>query len=216
MSKRTADLGVRQERFVEEYLVDLNAKQAAIRAGYSPKTAEAQGSRLLSNVKVHRVIAARMAERSKRTEVAADRTLLEIARLGFSDLRRLFHEDGRLKHPNEWDDDTAAAIASIEIVTRNLGDGEVEYIHRIKLWDKGKALEQLSKHLGLDRDQGPSEQVRDRPLSGLSEEELYQRLLEARARLSWAIKHEQGIRCPTRLLEGGKPTAREGSVKGAV
>jgi phage terminase small subunit len=78
--------------------------QAAIRAGYSPKTAEAQGSRLLSNVKVQRAISARMAARSKRTEVAADRALLEIARFGFSDLRRLFHEDGRLKHPNEWDE----------------------------------------------------------------------------------------------------------------
>jgi hypothetical protein len=90
-----ANLGPRQERFVEEYIVDLRAKQADIRAGYSPKTAEAQGARLLSNVKVQRVIAARMAERSQRTEVAADRTLLNIARLAFSNLRRLFHEDGR-------------------------------------------------------------------------------------------------------------------------
>jgi phage terminase small subunit len=132
-----ADLGPRQERFIEEYLLDLNAKQSAIRAGYSPKTAEAQGSRLLSNVKVQRALTARMAERSNRTEVAADRALLEIARIGFSDLRRLFHEDGRLKHPLAWDDDTAASVASVEVVTRNLGDGTVEYVHKIKLWDKG-------------------------------------------------------------------------------
>ena len=83
-----ADLGPRQARFVEEYLVDLNAKQAAIRAGYSPRTAEVQGSRLLSHVKVQRAVTARTAERSKRTEVAADRALLDIARIGFSDLRR--------------------------------------------------------------------------------------------------------------------------------
>jgi Terminase small subunit len=94
-ARRAGDLGLRQEHFVEEYLVDLNATQAALRAGYSPKTAEAQGSRLLSHVKVQRAITARMAERSKRTEVAADRALLEIARIAFSDLRRLFHEDGR-------------------------------------------------------------------------------------------------------------------------
>jgi Terminase small subunit len=69
-----AAFGPRQERFVEEYLVEVNAKQAAIRARYSPKTAEeARGSRLSSNVTVQRVIAARMAERSQRTEVAADR-----------------------------------------------------------------------------------------------------------------------------------------------
>jgi phage terminase small subunit len=96
-TRPAADLGPRQARFVEEYLLDANAKQAAIRAGYSPKTAEAQGSRLLSNAKVHRAVAARMAERSKRTEVTADRALLEIARIGFSDLRRVFDEDGRLK-----------------------------------------------------------------------------------------------------------------------
>jgi phage terminase small subunit len=131
-----ADLGPRQERFVEEYLLDLNAKRAAIRAGYSPKTAEAQGSRLLSNVKVQRALTARMAARSQRTEVAADRVLLEMARIGFSDLRRLFHENGRLKRPDEWDDDTAASIASIEVVTRSLGDGVVEYVRKIKLWDR--------------------------------------------------------------------------------
>jgi len=201
-----ADLGPRQARFVEEYLVDLNATQAAIRAGYSPRTAEAQGSRLLSHVKVQRAVTARMAERSERTEVAADRALLEIARVAFSDLRRLFHEDGRLKRPGEWDDDTAAAISSIEVVTRDLGDGKVEYVRKIKLWDKGKALEQLSKHLGLYGDQMASERPSDRPLSGLSDEELYQRLLDARARLTWAIEHEQGR--ATALLAGpGAPRA---------
>ena len=152
---------------MEEYLVDLNAKQAAIRAGYSPRTAEAQGSRLLSHVKVQRAVTARVAERSKRTEVTADRALVEIARLAFSDLRRLFHKDGRLKHPNEWDDDTAASVASIEVVTRNLRDGTVEYVRKIKLWDKNRALELLSKHLGLYRDQG----LGDRPLSDMSDEE---------------------------------------------
>ena len=214
-ARPAADLGPRQARFVEEYLVDANAKQAAIRAGYSPKTAEAQGSRLLSNVKVQRVIAARMAARSQRTDVAADRALLEIARLGFSDLRRLFHDDGRLKHPHEWDDDTAASIASIEVVTRSLGDGVVEYVRKIKLWDKGKALEQLCKHLGLYRDQEGSEQPDRRLLPDLTNEQLYQRLLDARARLNRAIELEQGSRCQTRLLEGGKPTPLNGSAENA-
>jgi phage terminase small subunit len=215
-ARPAVDLMPRQERFVEEYLVDLNAKQAAIRAGYSPRTAEVQGSRLLSHVKVQRALTARMAARSQRTEVAADRTLLEIARVGFSDLRRIFHEDGRLKHPHEWDDDTAASIASVEVVTRNLGDGMVEYVRKIKLWDKGKALEQLCKHLGLYQNQEISEQPDHRPLTDLTDQELYQRLLDARARLNRAIELEQGIRCQTRLLEGGKPTRREGSVKGAT
>jgi phage terminase small subunit len=141
-----------------------------------------EDSRLLSHVKVQPVITARIAERSKRTEVAADRVLLEIARLGFSDLRRLFHEDGRLKRPHEWDDDTAASITSIEIATRHVGDGVVEHVRKIKLWDKGKALEQLSKHLSLYRDQGPSERPHVPALSDLSDQELAERLLEEWAR----------------------------------
>jgi hypothetical protein len=48
------------------------------------------------------------------------------------------------KHPHEWDEDTAASIAAIEVVTRSLGDGVVEYVRKIELWDKGKALEHLS------------------------------------------------------------------------
>ena len=184
------NLTPRQRRFAEEYLLDLNATQAAIRAGYSPRTAEQQGSRLLSNANVQRATAAGMAARSKRTEVAADRALLEIARLGFSDLRRLFHGDGRLKHPHEWDDDTAASVASIEIVARKVGDGVVEYVSRIKLWDKGKALEQLSKYLGLGREQGPLEQPSR--LTHLTDEELYRRLLDSKARLDRVVEHEQG------------------------
>jgi phage terminase small subunit len=210
-TRPAADLAPRQERSVEEYLVDLNAKQAAIRAGYSPRTAEVQGSRLLSNVKVQRALTARMAARSQRTEVAADRTLLEIARVGFSDVRRLFHEDGRLKHPLAWDDDTAASVASVEVVTRNLGDGTVEYVRKVKLWDKGKALEQLCKHLGLYQTQEVSEQPDHRPLTDLTDEELYERLLDARVRLNRAIELEQGMRCQTRLLGGGKPTPPGGS-----
>ncbi len=132
----------KQQRFVEEYLIDLNATQAAIRTGYSPNTADVQGSRLLSNIKVQRAVANRMAERSKRTEVAADRVLLEIARIGFSDLRRLFREVGRSKRPEEWDDDTAASIASYEIAPRQLGAGVVvKHVQKIRLWDKVKALD---------------------------------------------------------------------------
>jgi phage terminase small subunit len=102
---------------------------------------------------------------SRRCTASNDRALLEIARVGFSDLRRLFHQNGRLKHPDEWDDDTAASVASVEVVTRSLGDGVVEYVSKLKLWDKGKALEQLCKHLALYRDQGQPEQPGSPPLS---------------------------------------------------
>lgn len=66
---KTAKLTEKQQRFVEEYLIDLNATQAAIRAGYSAKTADQQGSRMLANVKVQQAISVAMAERSKRTGI---------------------------------------------------------------------------------------------------------------------------------------------------
>ena len=70
-----AKLTAKQQRFVEEYLIDLNATQAAIRAGYSPKTANEQGARLLANASVQEAIAKAMAERSRRTGISQDRVI---------------------------------------------------------------------------------------------------------------------------------------------
>src|SRR5205085_1104724 len=82
-------LNDRQARFVAEYLVDLNATQAAIRAGYSARTAYSAGERLLRNVEVAAAIAEAQAARSRRTEVTADRVVLELARVAFGDPRRV-------------------------------------------------------------------------------------------------------------------------------
>ena len=82
-------LNDRQSRFVAEYLVDLNATQAAIRAGYSAATANQIGARLLVNVKVAAAIAEAQAARSRRTEVTQDRVVLELARVAFGDPRRV-------------------------------------------------------------------------------------------------------------------------------
>lgn len=147
-----------QLRFIEEYLVDVNATQAAIRAGYSEKTAHSQGQRLLKHVGVAAEIQKRMNERSARTEITSDKVLHELARLGFSDLRKLFNDNGSLRPISEIDDDTAACISSVEVVTRPSGsvdaDGnrEVEYVHKIRMWDKNSALEKIGKHLVMFTD----------------------------------------------------------------
>lgn len=138
----------KQAAFVREYLVDGNATQAAIRAGYSPRTANRIASENLSKPDIATAIVEAQGERAERTLITADRVLLELARLGMSDPRKLFDER-RLKCPQEWDDDTAAAIASIEVVTRSAGDDEIEYVHKVRLWDKNSALEKIAKHLGL-------------------------------------------------------------------
>lgn len=139
----------RQDRFVQEYLVDLNATQAAIRAGYSAKTAAQIGERMLRKVEVQALLTERMKARSERTEITADRVLREIARLAFFDIRKLVGDDGRPKDLKDLDDDTAAAIAGLEVARVGnavIGEGEVL---KFKISDKNAALEKLAKHLGL-------------------------------------------------------------------
>ncbi len=149
-----ANLTPQQRRFVDEYLVDLNATRAAIRAGYSEKTAVQQASRLLTNVNVQAAVAEAQAARAARVGITADNVLRELARLGLSDVRRMFRDD-RLLNPGEWTDDAAAAVAGIEVDKRKDPgeDGEYYTVTKIKLWDKNSALEKLCKHLGLfDKD----------------------------------------------------------------
>ena len=86
----------KQERFVEEYLVDLNATQAAIRAGYSKSTSYSIGQRLLKNVDIQKAITAAREKQQRRVEITADRVLEEYAKIAFFDPRKLFTADGGL------------------------------------------------------------------------------------------------------------------------
>jgi phage terminase small subunit len=142
----------KQQRFVQEYLVDSNASQAALRAGYSPNTAESQGCRLLKNAKVAAAIAEGQKKTADKLGVTAERVVAEMAKLAFGDVRALFDEAGNLKPPHEWGEEAAAIVAGLDVVTRNVGDGEVEHVAKIKQWDKPKALEMLARHLGLFND----------------------------------------------------------------
>lgn len=137
----------KQERFVAEYLVDLNATQAAIRAGYSAKTAQEQGSRLLSNVMVAAAIKAKQVELAAKHDVTVERIIAELARIGFSDMRKLmtWGPDGvKLKSSDELSDDEALAIAEVSETTTKDG-GSL----KLKVHDKRAALVDLGKHLGM-------------------------------------------------------------------
>lgn len=144
----------KQRRFVSEYLKDLNATQAAIRAGFSAKTAKQAGSRLLTNVDIASEISEGQARQLKAADLSATRTLEEIRRLAFADLRKLFDEQGNLKPIHLLDDEAAASIASIEVVKKNLaaGDNQTDTVHKLKVWDKTRNLEMLAKHFGLLED----------------------------------------------------------------
>ena len=145
-----AKLNAKQQRFVEEYLIDLNATQAAIRAGYSVKTACEQGSRLLINVKVQEAIAKAMAERSKRTGINQDRVVLELAKLAFVNANDLINsEDASIKA--DASDDDLACIQSVKVKSSYSDKGEMVE-REVRLNDKMKALELLGRHLGMWND----------------------------------------------------------------
>lgn len=144
------------ELFVREYLVDLNATQAWIRAGGNPATADKVGPRKAKHGLVQIAIARALAERSKRVGITADRVLMEIARIALGDPRVLFRPDGSLRAPTEYTEDDAAMIEGIK--TRRIvevgEDGKMQQaeIQEVKLASKIGALTQLGRHLGLFND----------------------------------------------------------------
>ena len=145
-------LSAKQENFVEEYLVDLNATQAAIRAGYSAKTACEIGHENLRKPHIEAAIRERREQIAAETGITQERVLSEYARIAFLDPAKLFDKDGRLKNINDMDIDVRAAIAGIDATITRIGDGpggELTTLNKIKIANKLKALEDLSKHLGL-------------------------------------------------------------------
>jgi phage terminase small subunit len=143
-------LSPKRERFCQEYIIDLNGKQAAIRSGYSKKSAEVTASRLLSDVNVKARIAQLMAERAKRCEVKQDDIIVELKRLGFSDMRKLAEWNSvlvKLKDSSEISDDEAACVESVSQTISKDG-GSLS----IKLYSKTKSLELLARHLGILHD----------------------------------------------------------------
>lgn len=151
MTQRRTRLSEKQRRFVREYLQDCNATQAAIRAGYSPKSANVNGPRMLVNAGVAAEISRQQAEKVKQLDISADRVLKEVARIAFSDMRdyvEVTAKGVRAKPMDELTDDQAAAVAEVRDVI--VGKRRTT---RIKLHDKLAALEKLSRHLGLYREE---------------------------------------------------------------
>lgn len=143
-------LSPKQKLFVSEYLVDLNATQAALRAKYAERTAYSQGQRLLKNVEIQKAIQKAMNNREERTEITQDRVLKEYARLAFLDPRKFFNENGNLKNIVDLDDDTAACLAGMDVISSPTRDGETpEQIKKIKIVDKKGALDSVARHLGM-------------------------------------------------------------------
>lgn len=148
MAKK-AKLTEKQQRFVDEYLIDLNATQAAIRAGYSVKTANEQGSQNLAKLSIQQAIAEQMAERSKRTGINQDRVVLELAKIALVKMTDIVDSQGRIKSDASPDD--LACIESVKYKESESDTGSsVE--REVKIASKLKALELLGKHLCMWND----------------------------------------------------------------
>ena len=144
-------LTAKQKVFVQEYLVDLNATQAAIRAGYSQRTAGWIGPQLLGKTHIAEAVQGAMAKREERTEITQDRVLKEYAKLAFLDPRRFYDDDGQLLQVHELPEDVAAALSSMEVVTERAGELELA-VRKIKFSDKKAALDSIARHLGMFKD----------------------------------------------------------------
>ena len=165
MSQRAA-LSPKQKRLVAEYLVDLNATQASIRAGYSLRRAAQNGYELLRKGPVAQAVAARQAELADRIGVTVERIVTELARIGFSDIRDVVQwrsvptasdaDDGgtnarvinvvEVRSADELSPQAAAAIAELSL--------QPSGAFRLRLHDKRAALVDLGKHLGMFADRG--------------------------------------------------------------
>jgi phage terminase small subunit len=139
----------KQRRFADEYLVDLNATRAAIRAGYSERTAGQIGGENLKKPEIRKAVAERMKARSERTGITQDKVLKEYARIAFFDPRKLFNADGSLRRVTELEEDVAAFIAGMDVVEIGNEKAGFGLVRKLKLADKLGALNSLARHLGM-------------------------------------------------------------------
>lgn len=162
--RAASGLTEKQEIFCNEYLVDLNATQAAKRAEYSPDTAYSIGYELLKKPEIQARIMQIRAETGKNFNITRERIAQEYARLAFFDIRKIHEPDGAIKQVVDFGDDEAAAIAGMEVEEFDEGEvtsiddfgnlkieaGRVGRLKKVKLADKRAALDSLCKLMGFN------------------------------------------------------------------
>ena len=148
MARKLTD---KQQRFVEEYLIDLNATQAAIRAGYSSRTADSQAVQLLRKTQVQEAIAAGKQERSEKTAIDATYVLNRLIEIDQMDVLDIMDDDGNMLPVSNWPKVWRTTLSGMDInrlKTIGEGDEAVESVlQKIKWPDKVKNLELIGKHV---------------------------------------------------------------------
>jgi len=139
----------RHRRFVEEFVIDFHVTNAAIRAGYSAKTAYSQGHDLLKKLEIQAALREQLSLYRQAHALTKDRLIQELALIAFSNPLELFDENGTLKDITALSENVARSIQSIKVRLISQKDGSDEVVTEIKFWDKVKTLELLGKHLGI-------------------------------------------------------------------
>lgn len=148
----------KKRAFAELYVETLNASEAYRRAydadNAKPGTVWKEAHLLLQDEDVIALVMQLQEEARARNAVTVDRVIAELARIGFGDLRKLYNDDGSLKPPSEWSDEVASYVASLELVARpgsgdEAGNKTIEYVQKLRTWDKVAALDRLGRHLGM-------------------------------------------------------------------
>lgn len=153
MADEFGTLTPRQQRFIQEFMVDLCAGKAVVRAGYSPRGAYVHGCRLLRNPKIRQAIDQAIEQQSERTGIKSDAVLRHLMEIASVDIAEIFDEAGELLPLRKIPPHVRRAIAGID--TEDLFEGrgkdrrKVGRVRKVRLWDKVKALESLGKHLKL-------------------------------------------------------------------
>lgn len=154
----------RKAAFVEEYIVNGgNGTQAAIKAGYSPKTARSQATRLLADVSIVADLHKRQVVIAEKFALRTEDVLRELARIVYADPRKCFDASGNMLPVGQWPDEVAAMIASVESdEIKGEGGVVIGITRKIKLWDKNAAIEKAMKHLGqYERDNAQKNQFQE-------------------------------------------------------
>jgi len=139
----------KQAKFIDEYLIDLNATQAAIRAGYSKRTAQRIGSENLSKPVIIAELQRKREQLAKERDITPQKVLAEYCKLAFLDPRAFYDKKGNLLSIHELPADVAAALTGMDISSLASKDGEFETVRKIKFSDKRAALDSIAKHLGM-------------------------------------------------------------------
>lgn len=160
----------KQEAFCLEYIIDLNATQAAIRAGYSEKTANAQAGRLLSKVSIQEEISRRKSERSESTKIDAEYVLNRLKEIDELDIIDILSDDlNAFKPLKEWPKSWRTSINGLDMKTIiEGGDQPVEaLVQKIKWPDKTKNLELIGRHVNIKAWEKEKESHDDTPIGNI-------------------------------------------------